>query len=72
MVLALGFITADLAIKLIDQFVDSSIQIGMGAFCKKIVALDVDVAFSALSSFFFFLLFYREQDFDIYHLVKMP
>jgi hypothetical protein len=70
-ILALGFVATDLAVEFVDQFVDSGIQICVGAFCKKIVTLDVNAAFGALSSFFFFLFFYREEDFDIHHLVKM-
>ena len=43
----------------------------MCTFSKKILSFDMNIAFSALSSFFFFLLFHRQQHFDIHHLIKM-
>jgi hypothetical protein len=70
-VLLLGFVAAYLAVKLVNQFINGSIQIGMGASGKEIVALDVNVALGNLSSLFLFLFFDTEQDFDIHHLVKM-
>jgi hypothetical protein len=61
----------DFAIQLVDQVVYSGVKIGMRAFGKHVGAFDVDIALGALPSFFFFLLFNGEENFDIDHLVKM-
>ena len=66
------FVPNHLAIKLVDQIIHSGVQVFVGAFGKHVVAFDVDVAFCALSTFFFFLFFYREQNFDIDQLIKVP
>lgn len=66
------FVSNHLAIELVDQVIDCSVQVFVGAFGKHVTAFDVDIAFCALSTFFFFLFFYREQNFDIHQLVKVP
>ena len=70
-ILSSGFVTADLAVELVGQFINGGIKIGMGAFSKNIAALDMHIAFSPLSSFFFFHIVDGEQDFDVHYLVKM-
>jgi hypothetical protein len=71
MVLQAVFVAHHLAVQLVHQFIDCGIQIGMGAFGKHVAALDVDIAFGALPSFFFLLLFNGQEHFDINHLVKV-
>ena len=66
------FVFHHLAIQFIDQIIDSGIEVLMRAFCKQVVAFDMDVAFGALPFFFLFLFFDGEQHFHIHHLVKMP
>ena len=65
------FVLHYLSVQLVDQIVDGGVQVFMGAFCKKIIAFDVNIAFSALAFFLLFLLFNGEQYFDIDLLVKM-
>ena len=43
----------------------------MGAFCKQIVAFDMDVAFSTLALFLLLLFLYCQQYLDVHHLVKV-
>jgi hypothetical protein len=71
MVLNALFVAAHLAIELIDQVIHSGIEVRMCTFRKQILTLHVDVAFGPLSSFFFFLFFDGEEDFDIHNLVEM-
>ena len=54
----LFLVAADLSIEFIDQFINSGIQVFVGTFGKHVIAFDVYIAFSALSSVFFFLIFY--------------
>jgi hypothetical protein len=61
-----------LPVHLVHEFIDCSVQIGMGAFGEQVGPFDVDIAFGALALFLFLLLFNGEQDLDIDHLVEMP
>lgn len=65
------FMADYLAVQFVDQIVYRRVQIFVGAFCKHIATLHVDVALSALPSLFFLLLLYRQQDFDVNDLVKV-
>ena len=65
------FVLHHLSVQFVDQVVNCGVQVFMGTFSKKIIAFDVNVAFSALAFFLLFLLFNGEQYFDIDHLVKM-
>jgi hypothetical protein len=65
------FVAAHLPVKLVHQIVHSGIQVLVGALGEHIVAFDMDIAFGALPAFFFLLLFYREQDFYVYDLIKV-
>ena len=65
------FVLHHLAIQFVDQSVHSRIQIFVGTFRKQVIAFDMNVALCALALFFFFLLFNREQNFHIHHLIKM-
>jgi hypothetical protein len=66
------FVLDHLAVQLINQVIDGGIKVLVRAFCKQVVAFDMDVAFGALPFFFLFLFFDGEQHFHIHHLVKMP
>jgi hypothetical protein len=66
------FMPHHLTIQLIDQFIHCGIQISVRAFGKNIRSLDMNVALRSLSPFFFFLIFDREQNFDIDNLIKVP
>jgi hypothetical protein len=72
MVLEAVLVADNLAVKLVNQLIDRSVQVFMGAFGKHVAAFDVDIAFSALASFFFFLFLNRQQYFYIHHLIEMP
>jgi hypothetical protein len=48
------FMAHDLAIHLVHELVHSGIQVEMGAFCKQVASLDVDVAFRSLPFLFSF------------------
>jgi hypothetical protein len=61
----------NLTIQFINQLVNSSVQISMGAFGKHVASFDMDVAFGSLSSFLFLLFLYGQQHFDIDYLVKV-
>ena len=65
------FVLDHLAVQFVDQVVHGGIQIFVRTFSKQVVAFDVNVALSALAFFLFFLLFNREQNFHIHHLIKM-
>ena len=65
------FVAHHLAIELVNQLIHCGVEVFVGAFGKHVIAFDMDIAFSALSSFFFFLFFHGEQNFDIYNLVKV-
>ena len=65
------FVANHFAIKLVDQVVNGGVKIGMRAFGKHVGSFDVNVALGALPSFLFLLLFNREENFDIDHLIKM-
>jgi hypothetical protein len=71
MILQAIFVTNNLTIKLVDQFIHRSIQISMSTFGKNIIAFDMDIAFRSLPTFLFPLIFYREKHFDINYLIKM-
>ena len=66
------FVLDHLAVQLINQVINGGIKVLVRAFCKQVVALDMDVAFGALPFFFLFLFFDGEQHFHIHYLVKMP
>jgi hypothetical protein len=74
MVMALQsvFVPNDLAIKFVHQLIHRSVQISVGTFGKHVIALDMNIAFGSLPSFFFLLLLHGKQHFDIHNLVKMP
>jgi hypothetical protein len=65
------FVLHHLAVQFVDQVVHGGIQILVGTFGKKIIAFDMNIAFRSLAFFFLFLLFYREQNFDVHHLIEM-
>ena len=65
------FMPHHLAVQFVDQVVHGGIQILVGTFGKKIIAFDMNIAFRSLAFFFLFLLFYREQNFDVHHLIEM-
>jgi hypothetical protein len=71
-VLGLGLVATYLAVQLVGQFVNSSIQISVGALGKQITALDMHIAFSALASFLFLHVVYRQQNLDVDYLIKVP
>jgi hypothetical protein len=71
MVLGFRLVAPDLAVQFVGQLIDCSIQVCVRTFSKQITALDMHIAFSALASFLFFHVVYRQQDFDIHHLVKV-
>ena len=60
-----------LTVHLVDQFIHGSIQVGVGAFGKQVVALHMDIAFRSLPLFLLLLLLYRQQYLDVDNLVKM-
>ena len=60
-----------LAVQFVDEFVYGSVEVGVGAFGKHVAAFDMDIALGTLPSLFFLLLFNREKNFDINHLVKV-
>ena len=66
------FVAHHLAVELIDQFVDRSVQVGMRAFSKQLDALDVNIAFGLLPTFFLLEVLQRQQYFDIDHLIEVP
>jgi hypothetical protein len=72
MVLQARLVPADLPVQLVDQLVQGRLEILMRTFGKHVIALDVDLAFGALSSFLFLLFFNSEQHPDINDLVKVP
>ncbi len=53
------FVANHLTIQLVYQVIDRCIQIFVGAFSEHIAALDMDVAFSALTSLLFLLVLHR-------------
>jgi hypothetical protein len=54
---ACGLVPPDLAIELVDQFVEGGVEVLVGALGEHVVALHVDAALGALPSFLFLLLF---------------
>jgi hypothetical protein len=56
----------------VEPPVDSSVQVGVGALGKHVIALDMNIALRSLPSLFFLLFFHSEQHFDIHDLIKMP
>jgi hypothetical protein len=66
------FVPHDLAVELVDQFINRRIQVFVRTLGKQVAAFDMNIAFGTLSFFLFFLLLHGEQHFDIYNLVKMP
>jgi hypothetical protein len=66
------FVSHDLAIKFIHQLIHRSVEIRMGTLGKYVGALDVNIALRSLPSLLLFLIFHRQQHFDIHDLVKMP
>ena len=65
------FMPHHLAVQFVDQVVDGGIQVFVGTFSKQIVALHMNIALRTLAFFFLFLLFNREQNFHIHHLIEM-
>ena len=65
------FVLHHLAVQFVDQVVYRSIQVFVGAFGKEVVAFDMNVALRSLAFLFLFLLFNREQNFHIHHLIEM-
>jgi hypothetical protein len=65
------FVPHDLTIKFVNQVVHSGIQVFVRTFREQVAALHVNAALGTLASFFFLLIFHREEYFDIDHLVKM-
>jgi hypothetical protein len=65
------FVLHHLAVQFIDQVVHRGIQVFVGAFGKEVVAFDMNVALRSLAFLFLFLLFNREQNFHIHHLIEM-
>jgi hypothetical protein len=65
------FVPHHLTVQFVNQVIDRCVKIFVGAFRKQIAALDMNIAFSALTLVFFFLLFDGEQHFDIHHLIEM-
>lgn len=66
------FMPHHLAVQFVDQVVHCGIQVLVGTFGKQVVALDMNIALCTLAFFFLFLLFNREQNFHIHHLIEMP
>jgi hypothetical protein len=66
------FVPSDLAVEFVNQVIDCRIQVLVRALGKHIVALDMDIAFSALPASFLFLLFNSQQDFYVDDLIKVP
>ena len=66
------FMPHHLAVQFVDQIVHCGIQVLVGTFSKQVVALDMNIALCTLAFFFLFLLFNREQNFHIHHLIEMP
>ena len=60
-----------LAVELVDQFIDRSVEISVARLREHVIALDVDVALGALPAFLLLLLFHREDHPHIDHLVEM-
>ena len=60
-----------LAVQFVDEFVNSGVQIGVGAFGKHVAAFDMDIALGTLPSLFLLFLLKRENNFDINHQVKV-
>jgi hypothetical protein len=69
---AAGLVPADLPVELVDQLIQGGVQVLVRALGEHVVALDVNHAFGALSSFLFLLLFHCEQHPDVDDLVKVP
>jgi hypothetical protein len=65
------FVTANLSVQLVYQVVHGGIQVFVSAFCKHVVAFNVDIALRSLTTFFFLLLLNAEQNLHIHHLIKM-
>jgi len=65
------FMANYLPIQFVDQFVHGRIQVSMGTFSKQFNAFDVYIAFSFLSTLFFFQILQGQQYLDIHNLVKM-
>ena len=66
------FVLDHLTVQFIDQVIDGRIEVFVRAFCKQIIAFDMNIALCSLSFLFFFLFFNSKQHFHIHHLVKMP
>ena len=60
-----------LAVELVHQLVDGSVQILVRLFDEDVAALDMQRDFAALPSLLLLLLFNGEQDVHIHHLVEM-
>lgn len=50
MFLQLVLVAQDLAVELVGEFIDGRVEVGMSAFGKDVLALDVDVARSSLTT----------------------
>jgi hypothetical protein len=66
------FVSDDLTIKFVHQFINCSVQISVRALGKHVGSFDMNIAFRSLPSLFFLLFLHREKHFDIHDLVKMP
>jgi hypothetical protein len=71
MVLYAVFVANHLTVQLIHQLVDCRVEIFVGTLRKDVISLHMDAALRSLPSLFLFLVFYREEHFDIDHLIKM-
>jgi hypothetical protein len=71
MVLYAVFVANHLTVQLIHQLVDCRVEIFVSTLRKDVISLHMDAALRSLPSLFFFLIFYREEHFDIDHLIKM-
>ena len=59
MILHSFFVAHHFSIQFINEIVNGCIQVSMRAFGKHVGALDMDIAFGALPSFLFLLIFNR-------------
>lgn len=71
-ILGSGFVTPNLTVQLVCQFINCGVKISVGALGKQVAALDMHIAFGPLASFLFFHVVHCQQDFYVYYLVEMP
>ena len=66
------FVLDHLTVQFIDQVIDGRIEVFVRAFCKQIIAFDMNIALCSLSFLFFFLFFNRSNTFTSTTWSKMP